>query len=123
VVGNADERLASPGAGREPAASALIGWLTDAEAPHLCVVTGPSGAGKSHLLAWLVRHGRTGDSAAGERRVHAVAPLAGVSLRSGALRQLRKPVDRDFRGYRSRLVDLNGSTSEHKSGFHQSTWS
>jgi hypothetical protein len=84
VVGSADERLASPGAGREPAASGLIGWLTDPEAPHLCMVTGPSGTGKSHLLAWLVRYGGTGDGVAAERRVHAVAPLAGVSLRGAA---------------------------------------
>lgn len=74
-------RLRRPGAGREPAASALLGWLTDDHAPGLCVVTGPAGAGKSHLLAWLVRHGGTRSGEGGDRRVHAVAPLAGVGVR------------------------------------------
>ncbi|MFI9120120.1 hypothetical protein ACIGW0_12110 [Streptomyces bikiniensis] len=74
-------RLRRPGAGREPAASALLGWLADARAPRLCVLTGPSNAGKSHLLAWLVEHGDTPSEDTGDRRVHAVAPLAGVGLR------------------------------------------
>ncbi|WP_051716867.1 hypothetical protein [Streptomyces megasporus] len=77
-------RLRRPGAGREPAAAALLGWLTDPHAPGLCVVTGPAGAGKSHLLAWLVQHGGARSDEDGDRRVHAVAPLSGVSVRGAA---------------------------------------
>lgn len=77
-------RLRKPGAGREPAASALLGWLADAHAPRLCVLTGPSKAGKSHLLAWLVEHGDTASEGSSDRRVHAVAPLAGVGVRGAA---------------------------------------
>ncbi|MEH0407422.1 hypothetical protein ACFY7V_33735 [[Kitasatospora] papulosa] len=74
-------RLRKPGAGREPAASALLTWLTDPHSPQLCILTGPTGAGKSHLLAWLLEHGGTDSS---DRRVHAVAPLAGVGIRGAA---------------------------------------
>lgn len=78
-------RLRKPGAGREPAAGALIGWLTDPEAPRLCALTGPAGAGKSHLLAWLVEYGGTGSERSGQgRQVHAVAPLAERGLRGAA---------------------------------------
>jgi hypothetical protein len=77
-------QLRRPGAGREPAASALLGWLTDAQAPRLCVLTGPAGAGKSHLLAWLLQHSGTRSDENSDRRVHAVAPLTGASVR-GAL--------------------------------------
>ncbi|MET9438730.1 hypothetical protein [Streptomyces sp. NPDC006551] len=78
-------RLPRPGAGREPAASALLAWLTDPRAPRVCVLTGPTGAGKSHLLAWLVNHGEASASAGSRWRVHAVAPLAGgVSVRGAA---------------------------------------
>ncbi|GAA2452215.1 hypothetical protein [Streptomyces macrosporus] len=77
-------RLRRPGAGREPAASALLGWLVDPHAPNLCVVTGPAGAGKSHLLAWLVQYGGTRSDEGGDRRVHAVAPLTGVGVRGAA---------------------------------------
>jgi len=76
-------RLRKPGAGREPAASALLGWLTDEESPQLCILTGPAGAGKSHLLAWLVEYGTTSADTT-KRRVHAVAPLAGTGLRGAA---------------------------------------
>ncbi|XQE90470.1 hypothetical protein ACN24M_39705 [Streptomyces microflavus] len=62
-----------PAGGREPAAAALLGWLSDAQAPRLCLVSGSEGCGKSALLAWLVHHGsRPGGLA--ERRVHAVVP-------------------------------------------------
>ncbi|WP_405429694.1 WD40 repeat domain-containing protein [Streptomyces anulatus] len=62
-----------PAGGREPAAAALLGWLSDAQAPHVCLVSGSEGCGKSALLAWLVYHGsRPGGLA--ERTVHAVVP-------------------------------------------------
>ncbi|MFD3914302.1 hypothetical protein [Streptomyces sp. NPDC058603] len=78
-------RLRKPGAGREPAASALISWLTDPDAPRLCALTGPAGAGKSHLLAWLVEHGGSRTERSGQgRQVHAVAPLAERGLRGTA---------------------------------------
>ncbi|WP_415960144.1 hypothetical protein [Streptomyces sp. 021-4] len=76
-------RLRKPGAGREPAASALLGWLADERSPQLCVLTGPTGAGKSHLLAWLVEYGTTSVDTT-KRRVHAVAPLGGTGLRGAA---------------------------------------
>ncbi|MEU2098064.1 hypothetical protein [Streptomyces globisporus] len=76
-------RLRKPGAGREPAASALLGWLTDERSPQLCVLTGPAGVGKSHLLAWLVEYG-TSSVGTTKRRVHAVAPLGGTGLRGAA---------------------------------------
>ncbi|MFE2746679.1 hypothetical protein ACFXKX_20445 [Streptomyces scopuliridis] len=82
---NGGIRLRKPGAGREPAAGALIGWLTDPGAPRLCALTGPAGAGKSHLLAWLVEYGGTGSERSDRRRqVHAVAPLAERGLRGAA---------------------------------------
>ncbi|GAA3620511.1 hypothetical protein ACG5V6_19280 [Streptomyces chitinivorans] len=77
-------RLRRPGAGREPAAAALLGWLTDGQAPRLCLVTGPEGAGKSHLLAWLVQYGGTRSGEGGDRRLHAVAPLAGTGVRGAS---------------------------------------
>ncbi|MER6696190.1 hypothetical protein ABT289_03280 [Streptomyces fimicarius] len=62
-----------PSGGREPAAAALLGWLSDAQAPRVCLVSGSEGCGKSALLAWLVHHGsRPGGLA--ERTVHAVVP-------------------------------------------------
>ncbi|CAM5672744.1 hypothetical protein [Streptomyces atroolivaceus] len=77
-------RLRKPGAGREPAASALLTWLTDPHSPQLCILTGPTGAGKSHLLAWLLEHGGTTSPDPSNRRIHAVAPLTGVGLRGAA---------------------------------------
>lgn len=50
-------RWERPQAGLEPAATALLGWLADPQAPALCLVSGSAGCGKSMLLAWLVRHG------------------------------------------------------------------
>ncbi|MGW3212840.1 hypothetical protein ACWDBC_11355 [Streptomyces parvus] len=62
-----------PAGGREPAAAALLGWLSDPQAPRVCLVSGSEGCGKSALLAWLVHHGsRPGGLA--ERTVHAVVP-------------------------------------------------
>ncbi|MFD7977487.1 WD40 repeat domain-containing protein [Streptomyces sp. NPDC059071] len=53
-----------------PGAAALLGWLTDPEAPRLCLVTGAPG-----LLDWLAAHG---PRAAGRRRTaRALVPLAG----------------------------------------------
>ncbi|WP_329489191.1 hypothetical protein OG618_21655 [Kitasatospora sp. NBC_01246] len=74
-------RMPPLGAGRRAAGLALLGWLDDMRAPRLCRVAGPPGAGKSHLLAWLVR-GCTTDEAPGERRIHAVLPAAGATLRT-----------------------------------------
>ncbi|MFF4713576.1 hypothetical protein ACFY2V_19590 [Streptomyces eurythermus] len=65
-----------PGAGREPAAAALLAWLADARAPRLCVVTGSADCGKSSLLAWLIGHGTRGGERP-ERRVHGFVPLVG----------------------------------------------
>ncbi|MFD6335822.1 hypothetical protein [Streptomyces sp. NPDC060210] len=68
-----------PAAGREPAAAALLGWLADAQAPGICLVSGSERCGKSTLLAWLVAHGsREGTPVS--RRVHAVVPRSGESL-------------------------------------------
>ncbi|MDV9192035.1 hypothetical protein R6L23_28165, partial [Streptomyces sp. SR27] len=46
-----------PVTGTEAEATALLGWLTDPEAPRLCLVTGAPGSGKTALLGWLARHG------------------------------------------------------------------
>ncbi|MEU3414330.1 hypothetical protein ABZ760_24200 [Streptomyces sp. NPDC006658] len=72
-----------PAAGREPAAAALLAWLSDAGAPRLCVVTGSAGCGKSSLLAWLIGHG-TRDGERPERRVHGFVPLAGQTALTAA---------------------------------------
>ncbi|WP_372349546.1 hypothetical protein [Streptomyces sp. KL116D] len=72
-----------PAAGREPAAAAILAWLSDPAAPRLCVVTGSEGCGKSTLLAWLIGHGtRPGTPA--ERRVHGFVPMAGLTATSAA---------------------------------------
>ncbi|WP_405361015.1 hypothetical protein OG535_22500 [Kitasatospora sp. NBC_00085] len=68
-------------AGRRPAGLALLGWLDDLRAPRLCRVAGPPGAGKSHLLAWLAR-GCTTETVPGARRIHAVLPAAGATVRT-----------------------------------------
>ncbi|MFE6103797.1 WD40 repeat domain-containing protein [Streptomyces laurentii] len=55
-----------------PGAAALLGWLTNPDAPRLCLVTGGTG-----LLDWLARYGPRD---AGRRRtVRALVPLAGRS--------------------------------------------
>ncbi|MFC5887712.1 hypothetical protein RMN57_22390 [Kitasatospora sp. CM 4170] len=74
-------RMPPLGAGRKPAGLALLGWLDDPRAPRLCRVAGPPGAGKSHLLAWLVR-GCTTETVPGARRIHAVLPAAGATVRT-----------------------------------------
>ncbi|MFG2672883.1 hypothetical protein [Streptomyces sp. NPDC048445] len=69
-----------PEAGRERAATALLAWLADPDAPRLCLVSGRERCGKSTLLAWLVGHGtRPGTLPA--RRVHVFFPLEGQSVR------------------------------------------
>ncbi|MFC5663637.1 hypothetical protein ACFP3U_11665 [Kitasatospora misakiensis] len=80
MAGNG-RRMPQLGAGRKPAGLALLGWLDDARAPRLCRVAGPPGSGKSHLLAWLVRGCTTEDTPRG-RRVHAVLPAAGATVRT-----------------------------------------
>ncbi|GAA3389506.1 hypothetical protein [Streptomyces roseoviridis] len=53
-----------------PGAPALLGWLTDPDAPRLCLVTGAPG-----LLDWLAAHG---PRVAGRRRTtRALVPLTG----------------------------------------------
>ncbi|MEU8542130.1 hypothetical protein AB0C52_19435 [Streptomyces sp. NPDC048717] len=60
-----------------PGAADLLGWLTDPEAPRLCLVTGGPG-----LLDWLARHGPRD---AGRRRtVRALVPLTGRSALGAA---------------------------------------
>ncbi|MEU5986706.1 hypothetical protein [Streptomyces sp. NPDC047434] len=72
-----------PPAGTEAAAAALLGWLTDPDAPRLCLLTGGPERGKTALLAWLATYGaRSG----GRRRrsARAVVPLAGQSALGAA---------------------------------------
>ncbi|MFB7514698.1 hypothetical protein [Streptomyces sp. NPDC056144] len=65
--------------GTEAEAAALLGWLTDPEAPRLCLVTGAPGSGKTALLDWLAVH----EPRAGRRRrgrtSRVLVPLAGQS--------------------------------------------
>ncbi|MGW9451929.1 WD40 repeat domain-containing protein [Streptomyces sp. NPDC055632] len=65
-----------PATGAEPGAAALLGWLTDPDAPRLCLVTGAPGSGKTALLGWLAAHGpRSGRPRRRPARV--LVPLAG----------------------------------------------
>ncbi|MFF7248287.1 hypothetical protein ACFZBU_30750 [Embleya sp. NPDC008237] len=73
MVDNDGHRLPHMGAGRQPAARALLGWLDDERSPRLCLVRGSSGAGKSHLLAWLYAATGTDDTPPA-RRLHAFVP-------------------------------------------------
>ncbi|MET8574665.1 hypothetical protein [Streptomyces sp. NPDC005012] len=73
----AEVRWPRPAAGLEPAATALLSWLTDPAAPRLCVVTGGPDSGKSLLLAWLAANG-TRPEAPPDRAVHAFVPLQGL---------------------------------------------
>ncbi|MEF9886101.1 hypothetical protein [Streptomyces sp. P9-A4] len=67
-----------PVTGTEAEATALLGWLTDPEAPRLCLVTGAPGSGKTALLGWLARHGpRAGRPR--RRTARVLVPLAGQS--------------------------------------------
>ncbi|WP_030760400.1 hypothetical protein [Streptomyces griseus] len=74
----ADGRRPSPSSGAAPGATALLGWLTDPDAPRLCLVTGGAGSGKTALLGWLAGHeprarrGRT-------RTARVLVPLTGQS--------------------------------------------
>ncbi|WP_137992549.1 hypothetical protein [Streptomyces vilmorinianum] len=75
-----------PAAGTEAEAAALLGWLTDPDAPRLCLVTGAPRRGKSALLSWLAAHGtrsghRSGHRSGTRRRrpARALVPLAGQS--------------------------------------------
>ncbi|MEV0000322.1 hypothetical protein [Streptomyces sp. NPDC050848] len=65
-----------PAAGTEAEAAALLGWLTDPEAPRLCLVVGGPRRGKSALLAWLAAHG-TRAGARRRRAARELIPLAG----------------------------------------------
>ncbi|MFF8606146.1 WD40 repeat domain-containing protein [Streptomyces sp. NPDC015346] len=86
-------------AGTEAQAAALLGWLTDPDAPRLCLVTGGPGTGKSALLAWFAAHGtrsggrsgrRPGGRSGGrsgprrKRAARTVVPLAGQSALGAA---------------------------------------
>ncbi|WP_411109726.1 WD40 repeat domain-containing protein [Streptomyces sp. c-19] len=67
-----------PVTGTEAEAAALVGWLTDPEAPRLCLVTGAPGSGKTALLGWLATYGpRAGRPR--RRAARALVPLAGQS--------------------------------------------
>ncbi|MGW0122925.1 hypothetical protein [Streptomyces sp. NPDC003327] len=73
--------------GTEPEATALLGWLTDPEAPRLCLVTGGPGTGKTALLGWLAAHGatRAGRSSRSRRRTpRLLVPLTGQSALGAA---------------------------------------
>ncbi|MDT9692538.1 hypothetical protein Q5762_30250 [Streptomyces sp. P9(2023)] len=65
-----------PAAGTEAEAAALLGWLTDPEAPRLCLVVGGPRRGKSALLGWLAAHG-TRPGARRRRAARELIPLAG----------------------------------------------
>ncbi|MFF6835486.1 WD40 repeat domain-containing protein [Streptomyces sp. NPDC012438] len=68
-----------PSTGTEPGAAALLGWLTDPDAPRICLVTGAPGSGKTALLGWLAAHGpRSGRPRRRSARV--LVPLAGQSV-------------------------------------------
>ncbi|MFE2561078.1 WD40 repeat domain-containing protein [Streptomyces sp. NPDC059352] len=69
--------------GTEAEATALLGWLTDPEAPRLCLVTGAPGSGKTALLGWFAKHG---PRAGGRRRrtPRVLVPLAGQSALGAA---------------------------------------
>jgi hypothetical protein len=81
VTGSA--RGERPAAGTEAQAAALLGWLTDPDAPRLCLVTGGPRRGKSALLCWLAAHGaRSG--ARRRRSARELIPLAGQSALGAA---------------------------------------
>ncbi|MFK3732829.1 WD40 repeat domain-containing protein [Streptomyces sp. NPDC088090] len=65
--------------GAERGAAALLGWLTDPEAPRLCLVTGAPGSGKTALLGWLAGHATRGRRGRG-RTERILVPLAGQGV-------------------------------------------
>ncbi|MFJ4218157.1 AAA family ATPase, partial [Streptomyces hydrogenans] len=65
-----------PATGTEPGAGALLGWLTDPDAPRLCLVTGAAGSGKTALLGWLAAQATRGRRGRG-RTERILVPLAG----------------------------------------------
>ncbi|MEU9703896.1 hypothetical protein [Streptomyces sp. NPDC047981] len=65
-----------PAAGTEAEAAALLGWLTDPDAPRLCLVVGGPRRGKTALLGWLAAHG-TRAGARRRRAARELIPLAG----------------------------------------------
>ncbi|MFE9045153.1 hypothetical protein ACFYOG_30125 [Streptomyces sp. NPDC007818] len=73
----ADGRRPSP-TGTHPGAAALLGWLTDPDAPRLCLVTGAPGSGKTALLGWLAAH-ETRARRGRARTDRILVPLAGQS--------------------------------------------
>ncbi|MGW7428751.1 WD40 repeat domain-containing protein [Streptomyces sp. NPDC054861] len=73
-------RAERPAPGREAEAAALLGWLTDPDAPRLCLVTGGPGRGKSALLVWLAAHGTRSGAARRRRAARELVPLAGQSV-------------------------------------------
>ncbi|MBT2444963.1 hypothetical protein J7E93_33695 [Streptomyces sp. ISL-36] len=88
-----------PAAGTEAQAAALLGWLTDPDAPRLCLLTGGPRSGKSALLTWFSIHGtraggrsggRPGTRSAGrsgprrKRAARILVPLAGQSALGAA---------------------------------------
>lgn len=66
-----------PATGTEAGATALLGWLTDPDAPRLCLVTGAPGSGKTALLGWLATYARAGRPR--RRAARVLVPLAGQS--------------------------------------------
>lgn len=77
-------RVERPAPGRETEAAALLGWLTDPDAPRLCLVTGGPGRGKSDLLAWLAAHGTRSGGSRRRRAGRELVPLAGQSVLGAA---------------------------------------
>lgn len=70
------ETLPTVGAGREPAAAAVMAWLMDPSCPRLCLVTGSPATGKSSLVAWVALNSlRTGGA-------HAIFSARGMPLQA-----------------------------------------
>lgn len=72
-----------PPAGTEAGAAALLGWLTDPDAPRLCLLAGGPGRDTSELLAWLATFGARSASRRG-RSARVLVPLAGQSALGAA---------------------------------------
>ncbi|GGT98867.1 WD40 repeat domain-containing protein [Streptomyces lateritius] len=67
MTGSGSVRAERPAAGTEAQAAALLGWLTDPDAPRLCLVTGGPRTGKSALLAWFAAYGARSGGRSGGR--------------------------------------------------------